>query len=130
MPLQLTLSDSEVASVRIEAGDLRIRFSAAATVQTGTAPGEKPTAGFSRGLELRLRGVHIVESHEPLLGRVAEGHLRLGTDAPRRLPVPLDHAGPVHLELAFSNRASLVATGTGISVAFPGDAHFMESLAC
>lgn len=130
MPLHLTLSDSEVASVRVEAGDLWIRFSAAATVLTGTAPGEKPTTGFSRGLVLRLRGMHIVESHEPLLGRVAEGHLRLGTETPRVLSVPLDHVGPAHLELAFSNRASLVATGTGVSVGFPGDAHFMESLAC
>ncbi len=130
MTLHLILSDSEIATVHMDAGDLWIRFSAAATVRAGTEPGEKPTAGFSRGLVLRLRGAQIIESSEPLLGRIAEGRLRLGTDTPRTLPVPLDHAGPVHLELVLANRASLVAGGTGASVAFPGAAHFMESLAC
>ena len=130
MSLHLTLSDSEVASVRVEAGDLWIRFSAAATVWTGTAPDEKPVVGFSRGLVLRLQGAQILESQEPQFGRVAEGRVRLDAKALRTLPVPLDHAGPTHLELAFANRANLVATGKGLAVEFLGPTHFMESLAC
>jgi hypothetical protein len=130
MEFSLVLPESEVASVRPVDPDIQVQFSAAAALQVGMANEEEPAQGFSRGVLLQLRSAQVIGQQEPQLGRVSGGRLQVGGELLKKVPLPFEFKGPVHLELAFANRAYLVAAGTGVSVRFEAEPNFTESLAC
>ena len=84
----------------------------------------------SAGVVLHLRGAQIIGEQEPLLGRVSGGRLQVRGQWVKEMALPFESEGPVHLELAFANRAYMVAAGSGISVRFEAEPNFTESLAC
>ena len=130
MEYSLVLPESEVASVVSVDPDIQVRFSAAATLLASAANAEKPTQGFSRGVVLQLRSAQIIGEQEPQLGRVSGGRLQVGGQLLTQVPLPCEFKGPVHLELAFANRAYLVAAGSGIALRFEVEPNFTELLAC
>lgn len=151
--LALHFPDSEVASVRRDGDALVLRFAAAAT-ELCTAEGAPVQAGYSLGLWLRLAGAEVLDEEPPTFGRLHEGRLVAdpipvdaagspadaggaaspGSAPPRALPGALPVGprldGPLRLELAFANRARLVARGRHAQLGFDGAPNFDDSLQC
>ncbi|WP_284618934.1 hypothetical protein [Aquabacterium humicola] len=128
--LSLHFADSEVAAVDAAPGGVLIRLSAAHVEQAGAAPGDRPAAGFSRGVVLLLDAAEPPPPGAALFGRLFAGRIRLGEQWHARLTLPSSQRGPVRLELAFANHAQLTLSAQGVACRFESDPNFTESMAC
>lgn len=142
MNLWLEFADSEVAEAQLLDGttpSLVLRLSAAALRidgEAGTAASAS-RSGIARGVRLELTG--LTDRPGPLtlpdgcFGRLAHGRVEAGGAWSGRLPLPGVLAGPIRLELAWSNGTALAlqtdASGR-LSSAFTGAPNVHESLAC
>jgi hypothetical protein len=127
--LLLRFADSEVAAVEAVAGGVSIRLSAAQVEQAGAAPGDKPVAGYARGVVLWFDGA-AAPAPDALFGRIAAGRIHLGGTWRSTVPLPLSHCESIELELSFANRSQLTLSARGLDGRFDGEPNFAESLAC
>jgi len=134
MTLWLEFADSEVAEAQWTGTTLTLRLSAAALRIDDAASGA-PRSGIARGVRLELSG--LPDGGAPLpdgcFGRLAHGRVEAGGAWSGRLPLPGELAGPIRLELAWSNGTALAlqAGSSGrLSSTFTGAPNVHESLAC
>jgi hypothetical protein len=139
MTLWLEFADSEVAEAQAPAGALpalQLRLSAAAVRvdEGGTGPGPALRHGIARGVQLALTGLTTpLQLPDGCFGRLAHGRVEAGGVWSSRLPLPGALAGPIRLELVWSNGTALtLQTGTDgrLSTAFTAEPNLHESLAC
>lgn len=125
----LMLADSEVAFVAAVQGGVRIRLSAAHVLRS-EAPGQRPTPGFSRAVELWLAGAEPPADGGDFMGRIAQGRAQIEGRWAAQLALPSSLAGPVRLELAFANGSQLALDAAALSCRYAGEPNFSESLFC
>jgi hypothetical protein len=125
MSYSLAFADSEVRHAAMDAGALRVAFSAAAVRRH-----EDDDHGWLQGLALVLDEARVAGDPAAAFGRLAEGHVRLdGRDIGRPV-LPQTITGDVELALRFANGATLAARGTRLHLRLADDARFTEDLSC
>jgi hypothetical protein len=121
-PFELSLADSEVAGIAVDAQAAIVSFSAAAVRRGGEA-------GFVRSLQLRLEAPSEVQGSNGI-GRIREGRLWIA-GAPLSAPrLPLQAAGPARIELVFHNGVVFAAAAAWAALHFDADPGFVLSYAC
>jgi hypothetical protein len=131
VPYTLILADSEVAAATAVGAGIHIRLSAAHVILRGDSGTEKPTDGFSRGVELLMPGAQWKEGGlTGFVGRITEGRLCMDTAWALKISLPGRLNGPIKLELTFANHSYLELTATGLECRFEGEPNFSESLFC
>lgn len=137
MTLWLEFADSEVAEAQWAGTTLTLRLSAAALrIDDPSAQGLTARSGIARGVRLELSGLPdggAAPLPDGCFGRLAHGRVEAGGAWSGRLPLPGELAGPIRLELAWSNGTALaLQTGASgrLTSAFTGEPNVHESLAC
>jgi hypothetical protein len=130
MALTLVFADCEVAYVVAADDRLVVRLSAAHARAEPAAGDDRPTDGFARGVVVTLKGARLAVPAGTLIGRIAQGRIRIGTRWADALPLPGRIDDRVRVELAFANRSELDLEVDGIEVGFDGEPNFAESLFC
>lgn len=130
-PLWLVFADSELGGVEVDGATLRLRLSAASVVRLDGSARGAGTPGYSRGVEIELRGVAPARLPAGAPGRIAQGRV---TDAQGRshpgLPLPGTLTGPLTLELDLAHRTTVALAADSLHCAFRGEPQFAESLFC
>jgi hypothetical protein len=121
---QLEFHDSEVRSIDMQADALTIVFSAA-YVRTPAAG-----AGYVQSLVMAFTGASLDGPRADGIGRLSHGMLWVDGVAQTALPFPYTTAGPVRVELRFSNGTHLNILATSLVCRLTGDPQFIESFAC
>ena len=127
---EFVFCDSEVASIAIEGGTLRVRFAAAHVTAPDVCSFAGRVRGYVEGVELRAGGSCPLLAPDAWVGRLADGRVRVAGTWRASLPLPVVLDGPLSIELRFANRSELHFTATSLSLAAPSGAVFGESLAC
>jgi hypothetical protein len=121
-PFRLSLADSEVSAIAVDADGVSVAFSAAA-VRRGD------DAGYARSLRLRLRAVSRLAGVDGL-GRIREGRLWVAGRVVAAPDAPSDPAGPARIELVFQNGVVFEAEAASVAFHFDADPGFVLSYAC
>ncbi|WP_394787224.1 hypothetical protein [Rhodoferax sp.] len=124
MPTLFEFHDSEVRRIAAQDGALQILF-AAAFVRVGTA-----SSGYAQSLEMQFLDARWDGILADCIGRLSDGRLLAGASAQSSIPLPYASAGPVQVELQFSNGARLQIRAASLLCRFTGDPQFVESFAC
>lgn len=129
MKLLLSFEDSEIDRVE-QSGDTLVIFIAAAFVKRIADAASPEQDGFARKVRLTLHGVRHTVAASELIGRIAQGRVRIGDQWLSWIPLPSEHPGPVAIELRLSNRSSLDLSADALVCTFSGEPNFSESLFC
>lgn len=121
-PFRLSLADSEVSAIAVDADGVSVSFSAAA-VRRGD------DSGYARSLRLRLRGVSRLVGADGL-GRIRDGRLWVAGSVVAAPDAPRDPEGPARLELVFQNGVVFEAEAASVALHFDADPAFVLSYAC
>ena len=127
-PMQFSFHDSEVRSCAPQAPTLTTTLAivfSAAFVQLADG-----RIGYLQPLRMELCDAVWSGPLAECVGRLSEGRLWDGALQASALPLPYASAGPVRLELRFSNGAQLEARAQSMVCQPDGNARFVESLAC
>ena len=125
------LTDSEVASVRQEAGGVRVHVSAASARTLGADVGRPPSDwGYALGVVLELEQAHVKHCDAHAMGRIAEGSLGTAGQSLAVLPLPGEALGSTALLLRFANGGVLQVQAGSWRCYFVGEPRWRESFAC
>lgn len=129
--LWLVFADSELGGVDADGSTLRLRLSAASVVRLDGSARGAGTPGYSRGVEIVLRGASTEDLPDGVPGRIAQGRV---TDAHGRthrgMPLPGALPGPLTFELDLAHRTPVALRAERLDCAFRGEPQFAESLFC
>ena len=130
-PAALQFHDSEVSGVEAVNGDVRVSFSAAASVRRSqSATGWDACDGYAQAVALCLHQAAWSGLLGECMGSLSDGELSVDGGLIKSVPLPLQATGHVTLKLAFANGALLCATGTAVHVFQRGQPQFVENFAC
>jgi hypothetical protein len=127
---EMEFQDSEVSDVRVDAGVVVVKFSAAAARRIGADAGAETTPGYAQGIELVCTGARVLRDDDACIGKLSGGHLLVGVKQMRLLPLPCAIGAPALLELRFSNGAQFCVEADHWSLRPNGDLMFVESYRC
>lgn len=130
MQSALELHDSEVASIDVNATEIKVRFSAAYIRRSNSRRGIDAGEGYIQSLELRLSAAHVLMRDDGCVGRISDGEIAVDGDRLSFAPIPFDKKGEVQLSLVFTNGSRFEARGNGVTLQAAGEAKFIESFKC
>ena len=120
----LAFHDSEIHSVAMLADTLTLAFSAA-YVQLADK-----RSGYMQSVKMEFRQATWVGPTADCVGRLSDGTLWVNGAPQAPLTLPYASAGPVRVELRFSNGANLAISAQAMVCRCTGDPQFVESFAC
>ena len=127
MNAAIDLHDSEVQSIELRNGDLRVVLSAAYVHRSSGRPGIDPGTGWLQTAELLFRGVEAPVETMQFSGRVSDGSVSVAGETLSLLPIPLSAAGEVTASFAGANGQVLSFAAASVQCSVYGEPRFVEN---
>ena len=124
---EIEIHDSELKSVTVSDGNIVLELSPAYIHMSDGRPGIDAGTGWLQNAVIRVRDGEIFGSINELPCTLWDGHLKVSDELFDNLvPIPLDSAGNIALELTSISGETLQVRGNRITLEVLGEAKYIE----
>jgi hypothetical protein len=124
---QIEIHDSELKAVTITDGNIVLELSPAYIHMSDGSPGIDAGTGWLQNAVIRVRSEGILGSISELPCDLWDGHLKVNGELFDNLvPIPLDSAGNIELQLTSVSGESLQVRGNRITLELLGEPEYIE----